>query len=130
MVYPAERLMVVVPADAALEIKAKVLNKNIGFVRSGQTSEIKVESFPFTKYDLIDGEVKSISADAVDDEQLGPVYPMRFAMKTNRILVGDKWEKLTPGMSVTAEVKTGKRRAIEFFLSPLMCYRDEALRER
>ena len=67
MVYPAERLMVVVPADAALEIKAKVLNKNIGFVRSGQTSEIKVESFPFTKYDLIDGEVKSISADAVDD---------------------------------------------------------------
>ena len=130
VVNPAERLMVVVPADAALEIEAKLLNKDIGFVRTGQTSEIKVESSPFTKYGLIDGEVKSISADAVDDEQLGPVYPMRVAMKSNRILVGDKWVTLTPGMSVTAEVKTGKRRAIEFFLSPLMRYQDEALRER
>lgn len=89
-----------------------------------------MESFLFTKYGLIDGEVKSISADALDDKQLGPVYPMRFAMKTNRILKGDKWVTLTPGMSVTAKVKTGKRRAIEFFLSPLMRYQDEALRER
>jgi hemolysin D len=55
---------------------------------------------------------------------------MRVTMKTNRILVGNRWVALAPGMSVTAEVKTGKRRAIEFFLSPLMRYQDEALRER
>lgn len=130
VVNPAERLMVVVPADVTLEIEAMVLNKDIGFVRAGQESEIKVESFQFTKYGLIDGTVKHISADAVEDEKQGLVYPMRVSMKTNRILVGDRWVPLAPGMSVTAEVKTGKRRAIEFFLSPLMRYQDEALRER
>ena len=130
VVNPAERLLVVVPDDAALEIEAKVLNKDIGFVRAEQDAEIKIESFPFTKYGLIDGTVKQVSADAVEDEQLGLVYPMRVTMKQKRILVGDKWVALAPGMSVTAEVKTGKRRAIEFFLSPLMRYQDEAMRER
>lgn len=130
VVNPAERLMVVVPADVTLEVEAMVLNKDIGFVRAGQDSEIKIESFPFTKYGLIDGTVKNISADAVEDEKQGLIYPMRVTLKTNRILVGDRWVPLAPGMSVTAEVKTGKRRAIEFFLSPLMRYQDEALRER
>ncbi len=92
--------------------------------------EIKIESFPFTKYGLIDGTVKNVSADAVEDEQLDLVYPMRVEMKSSRILVDDKWVALAPGMSATAKVKTGKRRAIEFFLSPLMRYQDEALRER
>ena len=130
VVNPAERLMVVVPADVTLEVEAMVLNKDIGFVRAGQESEIKIESFQFTKYGLIDGTVKNISADAVEDEKQGLIYPMRVTMKTNRILVGNRWVPLAPGMSVTAEVKTGKRRAIEFFLSPLMRYQDEALRER
>lgn len=130
VVNTAERLMVIVPADAPLEVEAMVLNKDIGFVRAGQKSGIKVESFQFTKYGLIDGAVKYISADAVEDDKQGLVYPMRVSMKQKRILVNDRWVPLTPGMSVTAEVKTGKRRAIEFFLSPLMRYQDEAMRER
>ena len=130
VVNPAERLMVVVPADVTLEVEATVLNEDIGFVRAGQASGIKIESFQFTKYGLIDGTVKHISADAVEDEKQGLIYPMRVSLKTNRTLVGDRWVALAPGMSVTAEVKTGKRRAIEFFLSPLMRYQDEALRAR
>ena len=130
VVNAAEKLMVLVPADVPLEIEAMVLNKDIGFVRAGQASEIKIESFPFTKFGMIDGTVKHISADAVEDEKQGSVYPMRVSMKQNRILVNDRWVALSPGMSVTAEVKTGKRRAIEFFLSPLMRYQDEAMRER
>ena len=71
-----------------------------------------------------------VSADSVEDERLGLVYPMRVAMKRTTILVGDDWVPFAPGMAVTAEVKTGERRAIEFFLSPLLRYQDEALRER
>jgi hemolysin D len=44
--------------------------------------------------------------------------------------VDGKTIHLTPGMAVTVEIKTGKRRLIEYFLSPLMQYRDESLRER
>jgi len=44
--------------------------------------------------------------------------------------VGEKLVNLTPGMAVTVEVKTGKRRLIEFFLSPLLRYKDESIKER
>ncbi len=130
VVSPAQRLMAVVPADTALEVEAMLLNRDVGFVQTGQSAEIKVESFPFTRYGLIDGEVMQVSADAVADERLGPVFPMRVSMKRDRILVGDRWVALAPGMSVAVEVKTGKRRAIDFFLSPFLRYQAEALRER
>ena len=130
VVNPAEPLMVIVPDDSQLEIEAMVLNKDVGFVAVGQAVEIKVESFPFTKYGLIEGEVRQISADAVQDERLGLVYPARVVLKQTQILVGERWVDLAPGMSVTAEVKTGERRTIEFFLSPFLRYQDEALRER
>ena len=64
------------------------------------------------------------------DEHLGPVYPMKVRLAAARIRVADRWVDLAPGMTVAAEVRTGKRRAIEFFLAPLLRYRNEALRER
>ena len=130
VVRSAEPLMVVVPHGVTLEVEANVLNRDIGFVEVAQPVEVKVEAFPFTRYGLIDGEVVHLSADAVLDETLGPVYPMKVRLAAERIRVNDRWVDLTPGMSVAAEVKTGKRRAIEFFLAPLLRYRSEALRER
>ena len=130
VVTPAEKLMAVVPEGSPLEIEAQVLNKDIGFVAAGQVAEVKVESFPFTKYGLIDGEVRQVSADAVNDEEQGLVYPSRVTMQRDKILVDDRWVQLTPGMAVTVEVKTGNRRILEYFLSPLLEYQDEALRER
>jgi len=130
VVTPAEPLMIVVPDGVPLEVEAMVLNKDIGFVSAGQSAEVKVESFPFTKYGLIDGEVLQTSTDSKEDEVLGLVYPARVAMLEDEILVGERWVKLQPGMSVTAEIKTGERRLIEFFLSPFIEYQDEALRER
>jgi len=130
VVQPAQALMVIVPDDSTLEVEAMVLNKDVGFVRAGQPVAIKIESFPFTKYGLIDGTLRHLSADSVQDEKLGLVYPARIRMHAARILVRDRWAPLAAGMTVTAEVDTGTRRAIEFFLSPFMEYRDEALRER
>jgi hemolysin D len=130
VVQPAQQLMVLVPEGSKLEVEAMVLNKDIGFVQATQDAAIKIESFPFTKFGLIPGRVQQISADSVLDEKLGLIFPARIEMLKSRILVGSRWVALAPGMAVTVEVKTGKRRAIEFFLSPLMEYQDEALRER
>ncbi len=130
VVTPAEKLMVVVPDGSPLEIEAMVLNKDIGFVEANQPAEIKVESFPFTKYGLIQGAMRQVSADAVADENQGLIYPARVSMQRDKILVDDRWVQLAPGMAVTVEVKTGERRIIEFFLSPFLKYQDEALRER
>src|SRR5690606_25855478 len=107
-----------------------VLNRDIGFVREGMPVEIKLETFPFTRYGLVDGEVKQVWRDAIQDEKQGLVYKAQVALKQNRILVDRGWVPLTPGMSVQAEVKTGDRSIIDYFLSPLLRYRDESLRER
>ena len=130
VVRPAEPLMVVVPAGAALEVEAMLPNKDVGFVREGQVVAVKVESFPFTRYGLIPGRVVHVSADAVADPQAGLVYPLRVSLEEDAILVDGRHVPLGPGMAVVAEVKTGKRRLLEFFLSPFLEYRGEALRER
>lgn len=130
VVTPAQALMKVVPENAVVEVEAFLLNKDIGFVNEGHIAEIKIDTFNFTKYGLIDAKVSSISDDAVEDPNLGWVFKMRLELDQDGIQVKDKWVKLSPGMSLTTEIKTGKRRLIEFFLSPLLRYRQESVRER
>jgi hemolysin D len=130
VVSPAQALMLIVPQNSELEVEVKLLNKDIGFVQEGQTVEVKVDTFNFTKYGYIDGELASISDDAIQDEHLGLVYSARVKLKQDGLSVNDRFVRLSPGMSVTAEVKTGTRRLIEFFLSPLLRYKQESLGER
>jgi len=130
IVTPAQALMVVVPKLDTLEVEAMLENKDIGFVYSGQRAAVKIETFPFTKYGLIDGEIINISNDAIPDEQRGLIYKMRVLMKQSTIQVGERLVNLSPGMAVTVEIKTGKRRMIEYFLAPLLRYRQESIRER
>ena len=130
VVTPAQELMKIVPRDQSLEVEAWVLNKDIGFIEAGQTAEIKIETFPFTKYGTIDAEIIHVSDDAVSDEKRGLVYAGRVRMAKSTIQVGNKTVNLTPGMAVTVEVKTGKRRLIEYVLSPLLKYKNESLGER
>lgn len=130
VVTPAQALMVVVPQEHNIEVEAMIANKDIGFVFAGQAAEVKVEAFPFTKYGLIEAELSSVSMDAVADEKLGLIYTARVLLKDNVIQVGKKLVNLSPGMAVTVEVKTGKRRLIEYIFSPLMQYVDESVRER
>lgn len=130
VVTPAQQLMVIVPNEHTLEVEALVQNKDIGFVHIGQAAEIKIETFPFTKYGIIDAQIRHISNDAIADEKLGLIYAARVLMKKSVINVDGKQVNLTPGMVVTVEIKTGKRRLIEYFLSPLLQYGQESIRER
>ena len=130
VVTPAQAIMVIVPRDNLLEIEALVENKDIGFVNPGQVAEVKVETFPFTKYGTIDAKVISVSNDAIQDEKRGLVYHAKVLMKRATISVEGKQVNLSPGMAVTVEIKTGQRRVIDYFLSPLMQYSNESLRER
>lgn len=130
VVTPAQELMVIVPRGEKVEIEAVIENKDIGFVHSGQTAEVKVDAFPFTKYGTLAAELLSISTDAVPDEKLGLIYTSRVLLKQTVMRVEDKLINLSPGMAVTVEVKTGKRRLIEYLLSPLTEYLDESVRER
>ncbi len=130
VVRSGDSLMVIVPEHRELQVEANILNKDIGFVRVDQDTEIKLEAFPFTKYGVIHGKVLSIDRDAVQDEKLGLVYPSRIAILSDKIFANSRFVPLSPGMGLTAEIKIGKRRVIEFLLAPLFRYKDESLRER
>jgi hemolysin D len=151
VVTPAQPLAVVVPADSRLEIEAMVSNRDIGFVTAGQPAEIKVDTFPFTRYGLLRGMVLDLSRDAIASDKPAdskpdtraeavaatsePIskesgYAARVSLDRTQMQVENGSVNLTPGMAVTVEIKTGSRRIISYLLSPVLKYKQEAFRER
>lgn len=130
VVTPAQALMAVVPSEETLEVEATVLNKDIGFVKPGQRATVKVESFPYTRYGYLEGVVETVSHDAAQDENLGLVFAARVKLADASLVIDGVEVRLTPGMNLSVEIKTGKRRVIDYLLSPLRQHGAEALRER
>ncbi|OYU00066.1 MAG: hemolysin activation protein [Burkholderiales bacterium PBB1] len=130
VVTEAQVLMVIVPKDAEVTAEVVVDNKDIGFINAGQTATIKLETFPYTRYGTVDAQVKSVTADAVADENKGAIFPATLTLRQTHIDVDGKRIALSPGMNITAEVKTGHRRVIDYLLSPIQKTVNESLRER
>jgi len=151
VVTPAQALLVVVPSDSRLEIEAMVSNRDIGFVHAGQQAEIKIDTFNFTRYGLLHGQVLSVSQDAIIRERqqdrsdyrgLGTQidssepkgqelnYSARISLDRTQMQIDDRMVNLSSGMAITVEIKTGSRRILSYLLSPLLRYRHEVLHER
>jgi len=129
VVTGAQTIMEIVP-DEALEVEAHVSNKDIGFVNPGQSAIVKIATFPYSRFGYIEGTVIKVSNAAQSDKKLGLVFPARIRIPSNRFQVNGKWVNLSPGMEVTAEIKTGKQKVWQYFLSPLIETSRESLRER
>lgn len=130
VVQPAQQLMVVVPENTPLEAEVMMLNKDVGFIHEGQSAEIKVDTFPYTRYGTLHGVVLHVSKDAVKDEKLGLVFPAQIRLTQSFIKVDNNTVPLQAGMGITADIRTGERRVIDYLLSPLEQYQSESMRER
>src|SRR6476660_3354252 len=151
VVTTAQPLLVVVPSDSRLEIEAMVSNRDVGFVHAGQEAEIKIDTFNFTRYGLLHGQVLTVSQDAITTERpqgsksndnAGAVggssetngkesnYAARVSLDRKQMQIDDRVVDLSPGMAATVEIKTGSRTILSYLLSPLLRYRQEALHER
>lgn len=145
----AETLMVIVPERRTLLVETQVDNKDIGFIRLGMVAEVKVDAFPFTRYGLLPGSVSGVSHDAIlppdgaaarmaggdptqrDGSDDGPKFAARIALERAAFRGEDGAEvPLAPGMAVTAEIKTGRRRIIDYLLSPVLAHVHDSMRER
>lgn len=130
VIQSGEVIMELIPESSPLEIEAKVLNRDIGFVHIGQEVKIKFDTFNFTKYGYIEGVVTNIAKSSMLDENLGEIYPVLIELKENKIKIDNNYIKLIPGMTCTVDIKIGKRHLIEYIISPMIRYKDEALREQ
>jgi hemolysin D len=153
VVTTADTLMTIVPDGAGIEVDCLVPNKDIGFVSEGQAVELKLEAFPFTRYGLVQGRVRKLGRDAATNPNAAPpgsmaaltqtpqpgtsgtppaelAYPAKVTLLRDWILVDGRQEQIRAGMRVSAEIKTGDRRVIEYLLSPVVQAVKEAGRER
>lgn len=130
VVTPAQTLAVVVPEGAQMTAEVVVDNKDIGFVNAGQKAEVKIETFSFTRYGTVPATVSWVTADAVNDEKRGAIFPATLRLEQTSLDIDGKAVKLAPGMVVTAEIKTGRRRVMDYLLSPLRQVVSESLKER
>lgn len=126
----AQQLVVIVPDGTDLEAEVLVLNKDVGFVKAGQTVEVKVDAYPYTRFGTLLGTLEHVSPDAVKDEQQGRVFHARIQLPYAYLTNADERMPLQAGMSVVAEIHTGKRAVIDYLLAPIQQYQSEALRER
>lgn len=122
-------LVTIVPDGEPLVAEALLLNRDAGGVRAGMDAAIKLEAYPFTRYGVLHGRVERISPDATVDEQRGLVFPVRVRLLDRTLMVDGRPAVISPGMSVTAEIVTGRRRVIDFLWSPLQRSIAEAARE-
>jgi hemolysin D len=130
VVTPAQPLMIVVPDSARVTAEISIANLDIGFVNAGQQAEVKLETFPYTKYGTVKARVDMVTADAVTDEKKGSYYPATLTLAAKDMNIDGKRVPISPGMNITAEIKTGQRRVIEYLLSPIQRAGSESLRER
>jgi hemolysin D len=153
VVSTGQALMTVVPAGSVREVEAMVQNGDIGFVSEGQDVVVKVDSFPFTRYGTLSGKVVKVSKEAVNmteanalsdtvgtskphgtppsyTPQQNLVFPITIRLDTDEVRMANKTVPLQAGMSVTAEIRTGDRRVIDFFMSPVTEIVSSAAHER
>lgn len=139
-VQRGDRLMAVVPADGGLEIRAYVRNRDVGFVKAGQRAIVKIDAFPFTRYGTTEGVVEGVSPDAMGEsgpeppaDDLGEFtagYLARIALPRPSLEIDGAVVPLRPGMHAAVDVRTGRRRVLEYVIAPLVAYGGNALRER
>lgn len=145
VVTPAQALMVIVPVAHGISAEVMVANKDIGFIHAGQKVRIKLETFNFTRYGTIDGEVTWVSADALtrDPQNMAAAtnpasngqaplayFPAHIRLNKQTITVEGKTMPVTPGLNLTAEIKTGRRTVLDYLLSPIQKTLDESAGER
>lgn len=123
-------LITIIADGEALVAEGLMLNRDAGFVRDGQPVTIKLEAYPFTRYGVLGGVVEHVSPDATVDEHRGLVFPIRVKITQPTLKVDGRKAVLSPGMAVTLEVVTGKRRVIDYLWSPVAKAMNESGRER
>ena len=139
-VRQGDRLMAVVPAGGGLEVRAYVRNRDVGFVKAGQEAIVKIDAFPFTRYGTTKGVVEGVSLDAVGGSEsrspaggadgTGAGYLARISLRRPAIEIDGAVVPLRPGMHAAVDIRTGRRRFIEYVIAPVVAYGSNAFRER
>ena len=130
VVQPGLDLVEIVPLDDTLLIEAEVRPADIAFLRPGQPAVVRLTAYDFTIFGTIAGELESISADTIEDEQGEQFY--KILVRTERNFLGEEaaGNVILPGMVAQVDVITGNKTVLQYIVNPLLRIKGQALRER
>jgi HlyD family secretion protein len=134
-VQQGEELLSILPKDEELVMEVKVLNRDVGFIHTGMKAKVKLATFPYQEFGVIEGEVLQVSPDAVverdeNGRELGPVFPTKVRLQKDSIIVRGQPVPLTPGMAGTADIVTRKKSVLSFLIEPITRKFSEAFSAR
>ena len=134
---PGTVLMTLVPDGEALVAEVWLANQDAGFVAGGQSAKLKLASFPFQRYGMLEARVARVSADSTErggeaarTQGGNYAYRAQLELLAQELRLGEVRHALLPGMQLTAEIKLAERSVIEYLLSPVQKVAAEAGRER
>lgn len=139
VVQPGTVLLSLVPVGDRLRAEVSVNNEDIGFLRVGQEVRLKLATFPFQRYGMLEGKLESLSADvalesnnAVTDHGAKdpPAYKAVIRLDEQHLQGGMGTFALSAGMQLTAEIVEGNRTVMRYLTSPVQRVANEAGRER
>jgi len=130
VIAPGAVVLEIVPMDKELIVEARVATTDVGHIEVGQPVTVKVLTYDYARYGGISGRLRSVSASTFVAEDETPYYKAVVELDRN-FVVGDPNRNLVlPGMTVQADVKTGRKTLLQYLLKPVYSSIDEAFRER
>jgi membrane fusion protein, adhesin transport system len=130
-VQPGAVVAGIVPTSETLLVEARVSPRDVAFIRPGQEALIKITAYDFAIFGGLDGEVSTITADSLVDQNTGePYYQVRVATRNSAIAKDGKSYSISPGMICNVEIMTGRKTVLSYLLKPINKARNEAMRER
>ncbi len=126
----AEPLLKIVPDDH-LVAEVFITNEDIGFVRSGMKTDVRIDSFPFSEFGDIKGKVLSIGSDALPPDELHQFYrfPAEVSLDQQFLEIKDKEIPLQSGMSVSVNIKVREERTVLSLFTELFTKKVESLKQ-
>ena len=129
-VQGGEELLSILPEGEEIILEVHALNRDIGFIARGMKVKVKLATFPFQEFGTIEGEVVEISADAIADEKLGLIFPVKVKLQQQSIQVNGESIDLVPGMSATGDIVTRQKSILSFLIEPVARRLSEAFSVR
>ncbi len=133
VVSPAGVLLDLVPQSDQLTVEARITPADVGFLQVGQPVKVKVATYDFAVYGAMDGVVESISADTLQDRdnaQAQPYYRVNVAVQAGPKGKDGQALPLTPGMTVSVDIVTGRKTVLTYLFKPLVRGMNQALGEK
>jgi membrane fusion protein, adhesin transport system len=127
VIQPGRDILEIVPLDDALLLEARILPKDIAFIRPGQEAVVKFTAYDFAVYGGLSGKVENISPDTVVDERGNAYYVIR--VRTDRPAFSEQLPIL-PGMTAEVDILTGNKTVLSYLLKPILRAKSIALSER